>query len=114
MTDENARQEAIDKLAARYLKTLKHENDPATEVWDKAAADYDAARLSEAVARDSMEFSLKIELGNEAMQDNHQVAEALRRTAEWIDTFGLAGHRAITDENGNTVGSCFCSEKGAS
>jgi len=55
------------------------------------------------------EFSLKIELGNEAMLTAEDVARALRGVARRIDSDGLHGHRAVMDDNGNRVGSFFVS-----
>lgn len=47
-------------------------------------------------------FVLKIELGNEAMQDGTDVAGALRKIAEKLETGREGG--TILDENGNPVG----------
>lgn len=49
-----------------------------------------------------MTFKLKIELGNAAMQDHEDVAEALERVARVVRQ-GVAGRR-IMDLNGNAVG----------
>lgn len=55
-----------------------------------------------------MTFTIKIELGNEAMQDPSDVAEALERVADDLRDFGFAHilvvDRKIRDLNGNTVG----------
>lgn len=48
-------------------------------------------------------FSLKIELGNAAMQSGPDVARALREVADRIE-HGLEARGSIRDENGNTVG----------
>lgn len=62
----------------------------------------------------ALKFFLEIELGDDAMQTNEDVASALRDTANYIGGIGVyeegeqirwhldAGH--ITDVNGNTVG----------
>lgn len=58
----------------------------------------------------SIKFKLEIELGNEAMQDQHDVAKALANVAERLrklvstkfGPYGLEGK--IQDQNGNTVG----------
>lgn len=55
-------------------------------------------------------FTLKIELGNDAMQAPPDVAEALRRTARDVDVWAVwpdtdDNYTDIRDENGNTVGS---------
>jgi hypothetical protein len=54
-----------------------------------------------------MEFMLKIELGNDAMQSAEDVAEGLRTVADYLESTGGwdhndAGH--VRDANGNTVG----------
>ena len=56
-------------------------------------------------------FELKIDLGNESMQDNHDVAAALRDVAARLSAFVSSGWSPyaldgkIVDRNGNTVGS---------
>lgn len=58
----------------------------------------------------SVKFKLEIELGNEAMQDQHDVAKSLRGVADKLSQlqstrfgpYGLSGK--ILDENGNSVG----------
>lgn len=58
-----------------------------------------------------MKFQLHIDLGNAAMQDNHDVAKALRSVAERLSKFISTGWSpyaldgTIKDDNGNTVGS---------
>lgn len=58
-----------------------------------------------------MTFTLQIQLGNEAMSDATQLAAALRRVAEKIDSFSeldifiVRPRGIITDLNGNSVGS---------
>ena len=57
-----------------------------------------------------MKFTLTIDLGNEAMQDQHDVAKALRGVADRLSKltstcfgpYGLEGK--IMDTNGNGVG----------
>ena len=57
-----------------------------------------------------MKFVLTVDLENEAMQDQHDVAKALRAVADRLNTlgssrfgpYGLEGK--ITDRNGNNVG----------
>ena len=58
-----------------------------------------------------MKFTLKIELGNEAMETGEDVAIALRKQADYIATRYSMGNiqtanawHNIMDENGNTVG----------
>lgn len=55
-----------------------------------------------------MKFKLDIELGNAAMLEGHDIAEALRKVASQIEHVqhdGLARRTdAIHDLNGNTVG----------
>ena len=58
-----------------------------------------------------MKFTLSITLGNDAMQDNGDVADALRRVANEIESDGWGtrltdGYAAQTifDINGNDVG----------
>lgn len=52
-----------------------------------------------------MEFVLTLKMGNDGMQDEHDVARALRIEAEKIECFGLDhGPGRIRDINGNTVG----------
>ncbi len=50
-----------------------------------------------------MTFRLKIELGNAAMQDPGDVAQALRQVAVELADEGFSGSK-IMDANGNTVG----------
>ena len=54
-----------------------------------------------------MTFSLKIKLGNEAMQTPEDVAAALRSVAQAVDRVGVSSgeYGTIRDLNGNTVGS---------
>lgn len=47
-------------------------------------------------------FTLKINLGNDAMQTTRDVAGALRRVAGWMETGTDRGR--ILDDNGNLVG----------
>lgn len=58
-------------------------------------------------------FTLKIELGNDAMTDAHDISQALREVADSLDNerlayvarYGPRSSRAtIFDANGNTVG----------
>lgn len=54
-----------------------------------------------------LQFTLGVTLGNEASWSGHDVAEMLRKVADYIDRgadmlYGLG--RPIQDENGNTVG----------
>lgn len=54
-----------------------------------------------------MDFKLKIKLGNEAMQNGHDIAGALRKIAVVVGDYnevspGMGG--GIRDLNGNTVG----------
>jgi hypothetical protein len=57
-----------------------------------------------------MKFQLTIELGNAAMQDNHDVAKALRGVADRLSKFVSTGWNpyaqdgTIKDDNNNTVG----------
>ena len=53
-----------------------------------------------------MKFMLEIELGNDAMRDDADIAEALARVAKRVETIGTEYNRAfvIRDTNGNTVG----------
>jgi hypothetical protein len=55
------------------------------------------------------QFFIKINLGNELMQDGADVAEALREVADKIDglalKFPFSEAYSIQDKNGNTVGS---------
>lgn len=57
-------------------------------------------------------FRLTIELGNDAMQTGGDVADALRKLADQVDTRrggqfndGFAEGGNVRDDNGNTVGS---------
>jgi hypothetical protein len=47
-------------------------------------------------------FTLEIELGNDAMQNAGDISDALRCIAEDLDNLGTNGR--IRDLNGNTVG----------
>jgi hypothetical protein len=49
------------------------------------------------------QFTVKIYLGNDAMQTPEDVADALRRVAEQLENGTTEG--SIRDINGNTVGS---------
>lgn len=50
-------------------------------------------------------FRLEITLGNDAMSDSLDIAEALERTSAEIISHGTAGDSGvIRDANGNTVG----------
>lgn len=51
-----------------------------------------------------MQFTLKIELGNDAMRTNEDVAEALANVARVFD-LTTPGDAPIFDRNGNTIGS---------
>lgn len=59
----------------------------------------------------SLKFKLEIELGNDAMQDQHDVAKALRGVADRLNRFistnwsPYSASGKIHDENGNSVGS---------
>jgi hypothetical protein len=53
-------------------------------------------------------FVLRIALGNDAMKDERDVAEALRAAADKVESRGTPdylGGSLILDGNGNTVGS---------
>jgi hypothetical protein len=53
------------------------------------------------------EFTLTIRLGNDAMQTGGDVAEALRKLADRIDTYrdgSFGANGRIMDANGNDVG----------
>lgn len=65
-----------------------------------------------APARRASEFTLRVELGNAAMQDSHDVADALRGCAEHLDERGFDGDAEgrVRDANGNTVGQWDLSE----
>jgi hypothetical protein len=58
-----------------------------------------------------VKFQLHIDLGNAAMQDNHDVAKALRDVADRLSKFTSSGwspyalEGKIKDANGNIVGS---------
>jgi hypothetical protein len=49
------------------------------------------------------EFTLRIELGNDAMQSGPDVADVLRQVADRIEN-DLEARGKIRDLNGNTVG----------
>lgn len=49
-----------------------------------------------------MRFTLNINIGNAAMTDPYDIAQALRRTAERVEHGYTEG--PISDVNGNTVG----------
>lgn len=49
-------------------------------------------------------FSVRIKLGNDAMQSGPDVASALREVADKIE-YNLEAHGVVVDVNGNTVGS---------
>jgi hypothetical protein len=49
------------------------------------------------------EFTLRIDLGNDAMREPEDIADALRRVAQMIENSHGAGG-SIMDNNGNTVG----------
>lgn len=51
-------------------------------------------------------LELSIELGNAAMSNGHQVADAVKEAADYIEGIppGASVDRVITDINGNTVG----------
>lgn len=49
-------------------------------------------------------FSLAIEIGNSAMESPDDVARALRRLADELETSSAAGNGRIRDDNGNAVG----------
>ena len=49
-----------------------------------------------------MEFKLTIELGNDAMKDQYDIATALRQLARDVESGREAGY--VRDLNGNTVG----------
>lgn len=52
-------------------------------------------------------FTLKIRLGNEAMEDGYDVSQALRTCADHLEANGFENDVVglIRDVNGNTVGS---------
>lgn len=50
-----------------------------------------------------MKFTLEINLGNEAMADEYDLAQALEKVAAKLRTYGLVG-ASIQDGNGNTIG----------
>jgi hypothetical protein len=52
-------------------------------------------------------FNLTIALGNDAMQNGDDIAEALRHTASRVEAGGLETLQSgpVRDLNGNTVGS---------
>jgi hypothetical protein len=59
-----------------------------------------------------MKFQLTITLGNDAMQDEHDLADAIRRVAESVANFSITPGSTIIggttrDENGNKVGTWF-------
>ena len=60
-----------------------------------------------------MTFRLKIELGNDAMQNGHDIATALRTVIAQLDLYGdvTAISSNIRDLNGNTVGDWKVSRK---
>ena len=49
-------------------------------------------------------FTLTIKLGDDAMQNTHDVAEALHRVADKLHRLPAAREGVIIDTNGNTVG----------
>jgi hypothetical protein len=49
------------------------------------------------------EFTLSLELGNDAMRSPDDIADALRRVAQMIEN-SQSGGGSIMDNNGNTVG----------
>jgi hypothetical protein len=54
-----------------------------------------------------MQFTLTIELGNDAMSDPGDIADALETTADTLRMYGFSEgiiYSTIVDENGNTVG----------
>ncbi len=54
-----------------------------------------------------MKFALTIDLGNAAMDEPADLADALRNVAAYLDTvYGISppARKAILDANGNTVG----------
>jgi hypothetical protein len=53
-------------------------------------------------------FTLTIELGNDAMQTDEDVARALHRCASWLEENSTMFEQTrgwVVDANGNTVGS---------
>ncbi len=48
-------------------------------------------------------FTLDIDLGNATMQTDHDIARALRETADRLDNGLVVGY--VRDANGNSVGS---------
>ena len=50
------------------------------------------------------QFSLKIDLGNDAMQDPEHVSRALREIATYLDWNEFPKKSVIMDRNGNIVG----------
>lgn len=57
---------------------------------------------SSATAAD--EFTLTIELGNDAMQTGRDIAQALEELSQRLLTYTGPGDGVIIDENGNTIG----------
>ena len=50
------------------------------------------------------EFTLTIKLGNDAMQDYYDIAEALTRLGALMADYGDDTPSVIMDQNGNRVG----------
>jgi hypothetical protein len=48
--------------------------------------------------------TITVEMGNDAMQTETDLADALRKLAKRIETSGLARITKVMDENGNNVG----------
>jgi len=55
-------------------------------------------------------FTLTIKLGNAAMSEPEDVAEALTRAAGLIQEYGFDAPKSLIDQNGNRVGSWAVSE----
>lgn len=51
-------------------------------------------------------FSLRLTMGNAAMQDTYDIAAQLRRAADFIEDYAGPDHAAgpLIDQNGNRVG----------
>lgn len=59
-----------------------------------------------------MKFQLTISLGNDAMLNEHDLAEAIRKVANSVEQFSIEAGSTIIggttrDENGNKVGTWF-------
>jgi len=56
-----------------------------------------------------MKFTLTIDIGNDAMQTNEQIAQAIGQAADRLEEYGgepqLGLHDTLSDDSGNRVGS---------